>query len=136
MSISKNVRKGIVMRMQNGEFHGSFTPYGYRLSPDGSLSVHPEEAEVVKRIFSDFLAGKSSREIADSLVQQGVPKRKGCSAWSDRGIIYLLTNEKYVGDERLQKYIVKVLSLKSECLRVKVNVANYECSGMKRTELK
>ena len=115
VSISKNVRKGIVMRMQNGEFHGSFTPYGYRLSPDGSLSVYPEEAEVVKRIFSDFLAGKSSREIADSLIQQGVPKRKGCSVWSDRGIVYLLTNEKYVGDERLQKYI-STRTLPSKCV--------------------
>ena len=48
VSISKNMRKGAVMRMQNGTFRLSQPPYGYRLDEYGLLTIQPEEAEVVR----------------------------------------------------------------------------------------
>ena len=80
-SIAKNMRKGAVMRMKNGTYRLSQAPYGYRLDEKGGLLIHPEEAKVVRKIFGDFLSGKSIREIANELAQAQVPKLKGNPVW-------------------------------------------------------
>lgn len=102
-SIAKNMRKGAVMRMKNGTYRLSQAPYGYRLDEKGGLLIHPEEAKVVRKIFGDFLSGKSIREIANELAQAQVPKLKGNPVWSATGVSYILTNERYMGDELFQK---------------------------------
>lgn len=53
-STSKNMRLGIKMRMMNGEFNTCLAPYGYRLE-NQKLKIIPEEAVVVRRIFTDYL---------------------------------------------------------------------------------
>ena len=62
-SISDNVKWGIRKRMQNGTItaSGHFTVYGYRWEGD-ELVIVPEEADIVKRIFQNFLDGKSRLE--------------------------------------------------------------------------
>ncbi|MEA2916088.1 MAG: hypothetical protein QOJ15_8169 [Bradyrhizobium sp.] len=35
--------------------------------------INPREAAIVRRIFSDYLAGKSSRTIAWELNEEGIP---------------------------------------------------------------
>lgn len=102
-SIAKNMRKGAVMRMKNGTYRLSQAPYGYRLDEKGGFLICPEEAKVVRKIFGDFLSGKSIREIANELAQAQVPKLKGNPVWSATGVSYILTNERYMGDELFQK---------------------------------
>ena len=63
-SIAKNMRRGAAMRMKNGTYRLSQAPYGYRLDENGGFLVCPEEAQTVRKIFGDFLSGKSIREIA------------------------------------------------------------------------
>ena len=104
LSISQNMRKGAVMRMQNGTFRLSQPPYGYRLDEGGMLVIQPEEAEIVRRIFESFLSGKGIREIALELETEKIPKRNGAPVWSYTGVLYILSNERYMGDERLQKF--------------------------------
>lgn len=104
ISISQNMRKGAVMRMQNGTFRLSQPPYGYRLDEGGMLVIQPEEAEIVRRIFESFLSGKGIREIALELETEKIPKRNGTPVWSYTGVLYILSNERYMGDERLQKF--------------------------------
>ena len=48
-SISGNMRYGCRMRMKNGTFIPSSTPYGYILK-DRELTIEPTQAEMVKRI--------------------------------------------------------------------------------------
>ena len=93
-SIAKNMRKGAVMRMKNGTYRLSQAPYGYRLDEKGGFLICPEEAKVVRKIFGDFLSGKSIREIANELAQAQVPKLKGNPVWSATGVSYILTNER------------------------------------------
>jgi site-specific DNA recombinase len=81
----------------------SQAPYGYCLDEKGGLLINPEEAKVVRKIFGDFLSGKSIREIANELAQAQVPKLKGNPVWSATGVSYILTNERYMGDELFQK---------------------------------
>ena len=54
ISISKNMRKGAVMRMKNGTFRLSQAPYGYYLDEKGILIVQQEESKIVQRIFGHF----------------------------------------------------------------------------------
>ena len=102
-SIAKNMRKGAVMRMKNGTYRLSQAPYGYRLNGHGGFLTCPEEAKIVRRIFGDFLSGKSIREITDELAKAQIPKLKGNPVWSASGVSYILTNERYIGDELFQK---------------------------------
>ena len=57
-SISENCKWGIRKRFEKGIPNGHFRIYGYRWEGDELLIV-PEEAAVVRRIFQNFLDGKS-----------------------------------------------------------------------------
>ena len=85
------------------------TPYGYRvvrkLSDNGELVVGLREideihAPIVRRIFSDYAAGKSARSIAVTLNAEGVPSPNG-GAWAattlQQGRAGMLRNEVYHG---------------------------------------
>ena len=65
-SISGNMRWSCQRRMESGEFNTCRAPWGFRL--DGkSLAVHEEEAEIMRRIFLEYLSGRNPREIAEIL---------------------------------------------------------------------
>ena len=68
---------------------------GYRLK-GGVFVIVPEEAEIVKHIFDDYLSGMGILAIRKKLLAQGVRLSK-------QGIHELLENEKYTGDLLLQK---------------------------------
>ena len=103
ISISKNMRKGAVMRMQNGTFQLSQIPYGYRCDQNGKLVICEEEARVVRYIYERFLQGAGIHQIATQLIKAEVPKLNGKPVWSRHGILYILTNERYMGDELYRK---------------------------------
>ncbi|GHU80658.1 hypothetical protein FACS1894191_6420 [Clostridia bacterium] len=68
---------------------------GYHLT-GGKLCVVPEEAEIVRRVFSDYLLGLGVVAIRKKLREQGV-------FLSRTGISGILRNEKYAGNLLLQK---------------------------------
>lgn len=103
-SISDNVKWGIRKRMQNGIPNGHFRIYGYRWEGD-ELVIVPEEAEVVKRIFRNFLDGKSRLETERELADEGITTRDGCR-WGDSNIKVILTNVTYTGNLLLQKEFI------------------------------
>jgi hypothetical protein len=74
---------------------------GYRLF-DGKLYIIPEEAEIVKAIFDDYLSGMGPNAIMKKLSEAGIPPRRG-AAWYESAIHKILRNEKYSGDMLLQK---------------------------------
>ncbi|MFT9117096.1 MAG: recombinase family protein [Sporolactobacillus sp.] len=74
---------------------------GYRLF-DGKLYVVPEEAEIVKTIFSDYLSGMGVNAITRKLNDAGVLTRSGVT-WGESTLQKILRNEKYSGDMLLQK---------------------------------
>ena len=75
VSISENEKWGIKRRFQNGTFIISYPPYGYA-NVDGEMVIVPEQAEIVKQIFTDTLAGKSTHEIAKGLNERCVATRR------------------------------------------------------------
>ncbi len=101
VSISENEKWGIKRRFQNGTFIISYPPYGYD-NVDGEMVIVPEQAEIVKQIFADTLAGKSTHEIADELNERGVATKKG-GHWTPGTVNAIIGNEKYTGDVLFQK---------------------------------
>ena len=100
-SISKNMRWSIQKRMENGSFITNYAPYGYKLE-NGTMIPVPEEARVVKSIFTLFLSGRGALSIAKELNLCNVPTRQG-GQWGRSSVEYLLRNERYIGEAIVQK---------------------------------
>lgn len=120
-SASKRMSTSIRMKMEDGTYYNISRPYGYKWE-DRNLVVVPEEAEIVREIFSMYLRGESYSTIINT-IQPRTPERK----WSKFSIGYLLTNEKYVGDILWQKKF-KPSVLPSRQKNNKGEMPKYLCS--------
>ena len=118
-SLSKNVKMGMQFRFQRGEVQVNHNRFmGYTKDKDGHLIIEPAEAEIVKRIYWEYLQGASLKQIGDGLMKDGVLTGAGKPKWRPESVKKILKNEKYIGDALLQKtYTVDVLTKK----RVKNN---------------
>lgn len=103
VSISENRKWSDRNRFKNGTYKISCPPYGYDWDKEnGEMVVNPEQANVVRYIFSQTLAGVGTHDIAKALMQQGIPsKKKG--KWTASTINGIIRNEKYTGACLFQK---------------------------------
>lgn len=76
---------------------------GYDLPED--TDDETEEAEVVKRIFREYLEGSSYYQIGHSLEKDGIKTAAGSDRWLATTLRKILMNEKYMGDALLQKTV-------------------------------
>lgn len=113
-SLSLNVKLGIQYRNQKGKVqinHNRFL--GYTKDENGKLVIVPEEAEIVRRIYTEYLEGKSLLTIRRGLEADGIRNGAGNLRWHESNLKQILTNEKYIGDALLQKtYTVNTLEKK------------------------
>ena len=70
-------------------------PFGYRMEL-GEIQPHPQEAEAVRWIFRQYLAGVSYSALAGSLQDQGLPY-DGDKPWNKNMVARILENGKYAG---------------------------------------
>lgn len=103
ISTSNNLRTANRMRMSQGTYKIGHIPYGYVSTEEGELEPHPEESEVVKRIYKQFLCGEGFERISKSLNEEGIIPPSGKQRWHTSAIRYILLNERYTGDAVLQK---------------------------------
>jgi len=80
----------------------SNAPYGYRLV-DKALAVYEPEAAIVRNIFTLYLRGFSTSEIARELNKLNIPTKAGKETWRPSRVAYILKNERYIGDSFYQK---------------------------------
>lgn len=99
--ISENEKWGVRKRFKDGTFVISYLPYGYT-NINGVMTIVPEEAEIVKEIFSLILEGESTACIANILNSRNI-KTKRNGRWSTSTIRGIIKNEKYTGDTLFQK---------------------------------
>lgn len=118
-SLSQNVKLGIQYRYQQGEIQVNHKRFlGYTKDENKQLVIDPKGAEVVKRIYREYLEGASLLQIARGLEADGILTAAGKAKWRPETLKKILQNEKYIGDALLQKtYTVDFLSKK----RVKNN---------------
>lgn len=101
-AISGNLRWSIHKRMETGEFNCTCPAYGYSLI-NGEMAINEPEAEIIRRIFRLYLQGTEVQSIANILNEEQVPRRYGKTKWYQSSIVYILRNERYIGDALLQK---------------------------------
>ena len=88
--------------MELGEYVDSNAPYGYRLV-EKMLAVYEPEAVIVRNIFTLYLQGFSTSEIARELSKLNIPTKSGKETWRPSRVAYILRNERYIGDSFYQK---------------------------------
>lgn len=103
--ISERTRWGQLQAMRRGVVFGNKSIYGYDLR-GGQLTVDPDQAQVVRRVFHQFLTErKGAHTIARELTQDGIPPPlRPAGPWSSTMVLKMLRNEKYTGDLLQKKY--------------------------------
>lgn len=96
-NLSTEVRRGMAERASRG-LPVSTAPLGYAYK-DKALAVVPGEADTVRMIYRDFLAGASTASIAKNLNSLGIKTKRG-GTWASRTVRYILTNPIYAGKLR------------------------------------
>nr|WP_304099847.1 recombinase family protein [Mitsuokella multacida] len=72
-SLSKNVKLGLHYRYQQGKVQVNHNHFlGYTKDENGNLIIKPKQAEVVKRIYREYLEGYSMKKIAEHLEADGI----------------------------------------------------------------
>ena len=77
-------------------------PFGYERY-ERTLIVNEVEAITVRRIYADYTSGKSIRRIVNELNEENVPRKNPDTPWRIAIVTYILTNEKYIGDQMYLK---------------------------------
>jgi hypothetical protein len=81
-SLSQNVKMGLQYRYQQGEVQVNCNRFlGYTRGENNKLVIVPEEAEVVKRIYREYLEGASMLKIARGLMKDGILNGAGNERW-------------------------------------------------------
>ena len=120
--LSEKIKTSFEVSRSNGKYQATLAPYGYRKDPDDkyTLLIDDEAAEIVRRIFREYLDGKSAYQIAQDLNGESVEapaayiKRtvgydcqkdhKGKLIWNNATVMRMLRNESYVGTYVYHKY--------------------------------
>lgn len=105
--IAQRVKQAMQGRARAGRHNGGPRPYGYLWDPyqeNGKekhrLVIFEAEKVIVRRIFAEFLAGTSQRQIARNLMADGIAAQRG-GTWHQGTITKYLANPIYKGAVRL-----------------------------------
>ena len=99
LSASENQKWRVRQNFENGQpWRGFMLGYRYK---DGQYIVVPEEAEIVRSIYADFLDGKGVTTIMKRLNSEGILTQQGFT-WHKSAITRVLKNYTYTGNLLLQ----------------------------------
>ena len=99
LSASENQKWRVRQNFQNGKPWRGFM-MGYRYDGEKYVVV-PEEAEIVKSIYADYLNGKGINAIMKRLNEEGVLTQQGYT-WHQSAVTRILKNYTYTGNLLLQ----------------------------------
>ena len=102
-SISTNNRWAIQKQFQDGSYNIRCVAYGYTKDSNGELIIKEDEAEVIRRIFKEYLNGRGSYNIAKGLNRDKIPTVRNGEKWRDNAVKYILLNSIYEGELIMQK---------------------------------
>ena len=100
LSVSENMKWRIRKNFEDGKPWSGLI-LGYRFE-DGKYVIVPEEAEVVRRIYREYLDGLGATAIMKGLNEDGIRTRVG-KPWRVEGVLKILKNYNYTGNLILQK---------------------------------
>jgi DNA invertase Pin-like site-specific DNA recombinase len=95
----------VYVRSREVLHNGGTCPYGYTLDEaSNQFRVLPLEANVVRRIFRERIAGRSLRQIANDLTRDGIATKRG-GRWQANTVKTILENIFYTGAYQCQNRI-------------------------------
>ncbi len=89
--IIDRLKKGREERIRRGKMAGGTLPYGYMRTGKGT-TINPDEAEIVRVVFSFDRQSKSGQAIADYLNKHGY-RRRNRNPWTQRQVHAILSKE-------------------------------------------
>lgn len=96
LNLAEEVKRGMNEKFSRGGVV-SQPPFGYKMK-DG-IFAPDENADTVRMIFDEFIAGAGYRQLAAKLNSLGLRTKNG-NTWGNRNVEYLLTNPVYIGKLR------------------------------------
>ena len=102
--LAKATHRGLTGRAMEGASAGGL-PFGYMVTTTGKRAIRTDQAEIVCRIYDEYIAGKSARAIAAGLNDDQVPAPRG-TTWAASAVrpdykrgIGILANPIYKGEQ-------------------------------------
>ena len=93
--LSENVLRGMADNARRCMYNGTHF-YGYTSDSDGRYVIQPDEAAVVREIFTLYRSGYSAAMIARELNARGLRTWRG-NPFCAQGILKMISNERYTG---------------------------------------
>ncbi len=97
INLAEEVKRGMTEKAKRGGVL-SIPGYGYKIE-NGEYVIVPEEAEIIKKVFNDYINGKGFLSIAKALNAMGIKTHRG-NKIENRTIEYWLNNPVYIGKIR------------------------------------
>lgn len=102
-NLSENIQWGYQRKFENGNIFTKYKNFmGYKCE-NGNFVIVPEQAEIVKMIFTLYLNGMTLQQIKEQLESQQIKTATGKEIWATYVIQKMLKNEKYKGCTMFQK---------------------------------
>lgn len=76
-------------------------PFGYCMV-NGKYALNAPEAEAVRKIFAEYIGGKSLKTIA---AEMQIPYNTGKAVWNKNMVCRVIENTKYIGEDGFPKII-------------------------------
>tara|TARA_R110000868_G_scaffold93190_1_gene258040 strand:- start:4351 stop:5922 length:1572 start_codon:yes stop_codon:yes gene_type:complete len=127
------VKKVLLDNVKEGKVVGGI-PFGFKKKGKKKklLIVCPENSEIVKQIYVDYLSGMGTTLIAKKLNEMEVPTlSKNTQLWKDSTVLYILKNALYIGKRKYGGKTYKVEPIISNSIFDKVQL-KIENSGTKK----
>lgn len=102
-NLSVMINDGIQENARNCKASGN-RMFGYDVDATDHFVVNHFEARWVRRVFEDYVAGASMRELADLLNSNGVKTKRG-GKWTTAAIGKMLANRAYIGEYRFAGHV-------------------------------
>ncbi len=97
INLAEEVKRGMTEKAKRGGVL-SIPGFGYKVE-NGEYIIVPEEAEIIRKVFNDYVNGKGLLTIAKELNAMGVRTHRG-NKIENRTVEYWLNNPVYIGKTR------------------------------------
>ena len=104
--LSQKIRRGQQENALKCKSNGGIIPFGYRVDPkEHTFVIDPEEAPIVKEIFSRYAAGEPMADIVASLNERSIKSHDG-KEFRISVTGFMLKNRKYIGEYKYADVVV------------------------------
>lgn len=112
-------------------------PFGYKII-NGTVTILPEKADLIRKMFNDYIAGTSLLQMAKDLTQQEIPNANGKPFWNHGSIGKILSNCKYIGNDFYPAIVTEEVFKSVKACREEKNTqlnrnTNYYANGITST---